>query len=76
MKLITGYVGDDGKWYIRIANARNKKTLADGGEGYASKFNVKRAISHNWKDGYVMKCIRETPTLVSYRMVPRVQTNR
>ena len=34
--------GMDGQWYIRL-RARNGKIVADGGEGYASKSNAKRA---------------------------------
>lgn len=34
MKKITASRGADGNWYIRIQNARNGRTVADGGEGY------------------------------------------
>lgn len=35
--------GRDGKWYWHIV-ASNGKIIADGGEGYCSKSNAKRAL--------------------------------
>lgn len=36
--------GADGLWYWRITNRRNGKIEADGGEGYASAGNCRRAF--------------------------------
>lgn len=35
----------DGAWYWHLRNTRNGNIIADGGEGYASEGNVKRAIN-------------------------------
>ena len=37
------YCGKDFKWYWRFV-AKNGRKIADGGQGYASKANIKRAI--------------------------------
>lgn len=70
MKIITGFKGADNKWYINIRNARNRKTIADGAEGYTSKGNVVRAIKTNFKDGYDMVLLDDTAAFIRFEMVP------
>ena len=71
MKLITANKSTDGNWYINISHSGNGKTVADGGEGYVSKGNVKRAMRKNWEDGYKLELVRDLPLCIQYRMVPR-----
>lgn len=40
--MIEIYQGADKKWYWRFS-AANGRIIADGSEGYASKYNAKRA---------------------------------
>jgi len=75
MKKITASRGADGNWYIRIQNARNGRTVADGGEGYARLDGALRAIRNNWGDGYTFEVIVTTPRSASFRMVPRVPSS-
>lgn len=72
MKKITASRGADGNWYIRIQNARNGRTVADGGEGYTRLDGALRAIRNNWGDGYTFEVIVNTLYFISFRMVPRV----
>lgn len=39
------FQGSDNLWYWRLQDGNNK-TVADGSEGYASEYNVKRAIQN------------------------------
>ena len=73
MKNITAHQGEDGQWYINISNAKNGKTIGDGSEGYVSKANAVRALKHNWRDAYAFKSLKETPTSITFRMVPHVR---
>jgi len=75
MKKITASRGADGNWYIRIQNARNGRTVADGGEGYTRLDGALRAIRNNWGDGYTFEVIANMDRSVSFRMVPRVPSS-
>lgn len=76
MKKITAHQGEDGQWYTKTVNAANGKTIGDGGEGYVSKRGAVRAIKNNWGDGYTFKAVKESPTYITFLMVPHVAPNR
>lgn len=58
------------QWYITIHNKRNGKIVADGAEGYASKYNARRAVTRNFADGYTMRLLDESDDHLTFDMVP------
>jgi len=61
--------GADGKWYITIRNKFNRKIVADGAEGYATKGTATRALRTNFGDGYYLV---ETGVSGEFYMQPKV----
>lgn len=61
--------GADGNWYITIRNRGNNKTVADCGEGYATKATAVRALRRNFGDGYYLV---ETGVSGEFYMQPKV----
>jgi uncharacterized protein YegP (UPF0339 family) len=65
--------GADGNWYITIRNRGNNKTVADCGEGYATKATAVRALRRNFGDGYfIVETGAVAKTWVEFYMQPKV----